>query len=177
MSKKLNDWLDEFVENGADASDVTEWPSNAGGGSGGIGFKDKCEITIDLNADSFPINNNNWDYIGNFYNIGGFVQIQNDIVTTNWVSASPFDLYLILEKNEANNQILAYLTGHGASDYQSISNVVVVYEGDVTDIQDTSELSNLPTVTFIIENSDYNNSILYKDSGSSEIKAGISIKY
>ncbi len=33
MSKKLNEWLDEFVENGADPSDVTTWPENAGGSS------------------------------------------------------------------------------------------------------------------------------------------------
>ena len=35
MSKKLNEWLDEFVENGANPSDVTNWPENAGGGDGG----------------------------------------------------------------------------------------------------------------------------------------------
>lgn len=33
MAKKLNDWLDEFVENGADATQVADWPENAGGGS------------------------------------------------------------------------------------------------------------------------------------------------
>ena len=31
MSKKLQEWLDEFIENGADASDVSNWPENAGG--------------------------------------------------------------------------------------------------------------------------------------------------
>ncbi len=36
MSKKLNEWLDEFVENGADANDVTSWPENAGGETGYI---------------------------------------------------------------------------------------------------------------------------------------------
>ena len=35
MAKKLNQWLDEFVENGADPSDVINWPENAGGGDGG----------------------------------------------------------------------------------------------------------------------------------------------
>lgn len=33
MSKKLNEWLDEFVENGADPSDVIAWPESAGGSS------------------------------------------------------------------------------------------------------------------------------------------------
>lgn len=32
MSKRLNEWLDEFIENGADPENVTEWPENAGGG-------------------------------------------------------------------------------------------------------------------------------------------------
>ncbi len=32
MSKKLNDWLDEFVENGASPNRVTEWPDEAGRG-------------------------------------------------------------------------------------------------------------------------------------------------
>lgn len=33
MPKKLNEWLDEFVENGADPSDVTAWPESSGGSS------------------------------------------------------------------------------------------------------------------------------------------------
>ena len=32
MAKKLNDWLDEFVENGANPKDVTDWPEEAGQG-------------------------------------------------------------------------------------------------------------------------------------------------
>ena len=37
MAKNFNQWLDEFVDNGADANDVTNWPENAGGGQGGSG--------------------------------------------------------------------------------------------------------------------------------------------
>lgn len=33
MAKDLNKWLDEFVENGADANNITEWPEEAGGGT------------------------------------------------------------------------------------------------------------------------------------------------
>ena len=33
MAKEFKDWVDEFVENGADAKDVTNWPENAGGSS------------------------------------------------------------------------------------------------------------------------------------------------
>lgn len=35
MGKNFNQWLDEFVDNGADAKDVTNWPENGGGGQGG----------------------------------------------------------------------------------------------------------------------------------------------
>ena len=31
--KKLSQWLDEFVENGADPAEVEDWPSQGGGGS------------------------------------------------------------------------------------------------------------------------------------------------
>ena len=34
MAKQLTEWLNEFVEKGADPSDITDWPENAGGGSG-----------------------------------------------------------------------------------------------------------------------------------------------
>lgn len=34
MAKKLEQWLDEFVENGVSPEDVTLWPQNAGGTSG-----------------------------------------------------------------------------------------------------------------------------------------------
>ena len=33
MAKELSKWLDEFIENGADATDVGNWPENAGGGA------------------------------------------------------------------------------------------------------------------------------------------------
>lgn len=33
MPKQLTNWLDEFVENGADPSDVIDWPENTGGGT------------------------------------------------------------------------------------------------------------------------------------------------
>lgn len=47
MAKDLNRWLDEFVENGADASDVVNWPENAGGGGG--------EVGVDTNGATYTI--------------------------------------------------------------------------------------------------------------------------
>lgn len=34
MAKELKDWIDEFVENGANPKDVTNWPEEAGGTGG-----------------------------------------------------------------------------------------------------------------------------------------------
>lgn len=54
MAKTLNKWLDEFVENGADANDVTNWPENAGGGeeyTPGTGIKITGEDTKTISID------------------------------------------------------------------------------------------------------------------------------
>ena len=49
MVKNLEQWLDEFVDNGADAKDVTNWPENAGSGSSKIKtVKAGQKIRIDL---------------------------------------------------------------------------------------------------------------------------------
>lgn len=49
MVKNLEQWLDEFVDNGADAKDVTNWPENAGGGASKIKtVKAGQKIRIDL---------------------------------------------------------------------------------------------------------------------------------
>lgn len=46
MAKQLNEWLNEFVENGADANDVSNWPENAGGSSYTAG--EGIDITDDV---------------------------------------------------------------------------------------------------------------------------------
>lgn len=49
MVKNLEQWLDEFVDNGADAKDVTNWPENAGGSASNIKtVKAGQKIRIDL---------------------------------------------------------------------------------------------------------------------------------
>ena len=52
MGKKFNQWLDEFVDNGANPKDVTNWPKNAGGGSytagNGITITDENVINADV---------------------------------------------------------------------------------------------------------------------------------
>ena len=55
MAKTLNKWLDEFVENGADASNITDWPENAGGGGGsdakGVNFVPVRGMSYKLGVD------------------------------------------------------------------------------------------------------------------------------
>lgn len=46
MAKTLNKWLDEFVENGADANNVTDWPENAGGGGDSTGLILGTELVV-----------------------------------------------------------------------------------------------------------------------------------
>lgn len=53
MAKKLNQWLDEFVSNGADPSNVTNWPENAGGD--GVTNTDLIAIIEFCNAGCDPI--------------------------------------------------------------------------------------------------------------------------
>lgn len=36
MAKEFKDWIDEFVEQGADPTDVTKWPKESGGGGGDL---------------------------------------------------------------------------------------------------------------------------------------------
>ena len=36
MAKEFKDWVDEFVEHGANPKNVVEWPEEAGGGSDSI---------------------------------------------------------------------------------------------------------------------------------------------
>ena len=49
MAKEFKKWIDEFVENGADAKDVTNWPENAGGGSSIIEVPANSRVTLNAN--------------------------------------------------------------------------------------------------------------------------------
>lgn len=75
MSKQFKDWLDEFVENGADADNVTEWPKNSGGSDSGstaidmygdysLNLQKFCEIIDELQIEWPGSNRNNVAEIG-----------------------------------------------------------------------------------------------------------------
>ena len=55
MVKEFKDWIDEFVEQGADPEKVTKWPENFGGGSGPIKLQEKTvspeKVSVEVFAD------------------------------------------------------------------------------------------------------------------------------
>jgi len=153
MAKKLNEWLDEFVENGADASDVTEWPENAGGGGSGdfVGFKEGSTITVNLNTDFFitiesldPGYTNTLCCLG-FYLQGGIVKVYED--------NEQDQLGIAFTLNEAKNQLLCCLSSRvaGGETYQWLTDFAVVAEGDFSNIQDGNYLSDIAEITTLPE--------------------------
>ena len=57
--------------------------------------------------------------------------------------------FIVVKKNGAENQLIASFGE--MSSYTSISNEVIIYEGDVSEMEDTSSiLSQLPTVEFTL---------------------------
>lgn len=139
MSKKFNDWLDEFVQQGADANDVSNWPENSSSG-GSIGFKEGSKVIVDFDQYSYIVSHHgglNATTVFELHSVndGGVVEYDSTITAT-----------MIIEANEAENQLVAYFATQG--DYQVLSNSVVIYEGDTTEIYNTSDLQDLPTVEF-----------------------------
>ena len=78
-------------------------------------------------------------------------------------------LYLVVEKNEENTQLIAYLAGREDM-YVKINQPVVIYEGDVSSLTDTSTIAEeLPeevifTVTSTNLESGYDRFVVYSDS-------------
>ena len=56
MVKEFKDWIDEFVEQGADPEKVTKWPEDFGGGSGPIKLQEKTvspeRVSIEVTPDT-----------------------------------------------------------------------------------------------------------------------------
>jgi len=140
MSKKFNDWLDEFVQQGADANDVSNWPENSSSG-GSIGFKEGSKVIVDFSQYNYVVSHHggtNVTVVFELHNVndGGIVEYDSMITAA-----------MVVEANEAENQLVAYFVVDGAY-YQVLSNSVVIYEGDTSNVYNTSNLQDLPTVEF-----------------------------
>lgn len=132
MVKNLEQWLDEFVDNGADAKDVTNWPENAGGGASKIKtVKAGQKIRIDLSKYTRPI----YSYRDRIELFSTLCVSKNDLGPIIDNSDSLFiygDMYyLSIMINQNRTQILCqagiYSSG---SKYDSLMPTTVIYESE-----------------------------------------------
>lgn len=113
MSKQLNQWLDEFIENGADATDVTNWPENAGG-----------EKTPEL-----QIINCNYSYIVNSYEplIEALEANGFDVdLTTNEFNERYNDVFfpLAASAESYDNRTIRFHSGYSSDNYIAIEGYI-----------------------------------------------------
>ena len=177
MAKKLQEWLDEFIENGAD-------PENAGGDSDDfVGFKEGSTITVNLNTDFFitiesldPGYTNLLCCLG-FYLPGGIVRVYED--------NEQDKLGIAFTLNGAKNQLLCCLSSRVAEGetYQWLTDFVVIAEGDFSNIQDGDHLSDIATITTLPEtiifaaNENLYGRVLTVDGWGTEAPTDVSAQY
>ena len=100
------------------------------------------KITVDFSQESIDIND--------YGDTGAGVTMSE--YSNIWLRQGEYKtLMLSITKNEANTQLVAHIED---DQYQVLSNEVVIYEGDVSEIYNTeSILAQLPTVEFTVPNS------------------------
>lgn len=132
MVKKLEQWLDEFVDNGADAKDVTNWPENAGGGASKIKtVKAGQKIRIDLSKYTKPIHSDQ-DRIKLFSTLhisendsGPIIDNIDSLFTYGNI------YYLSIMINQNRTQILCQAGIYsGGLKYDSLMPTTVIYESE-----------------------------------------------
>lgn len=141
MVKNLEQWLDEFVDNGADAKDVTNWPENAGGGASKIKtVKAGQKIRIDLSKYTKPIY-----YYEDFHNIREYLFSVSYVSKNNfgpivnnmdeyYEIIAPHGHYISMIVNQSRTQVLCQAgvcdySGDGIK-YDSLMPTTVIYESD-----------------------------------------------
>lgn len=148
MAKQLRDWLNEFVQNGADPNNVTDWPENAGSG-GGIDFSPLVAIeagqklVVDFSKGSYDI------VYRNDYDEGTYVS--NNVYTSNDFEYGT--LQIMVAANEDATQLVAYLTGY-YNNYVALTDQIVIYNGAaLTGEPSSTDLIDYawPTVEFTID--------------------------
>lgn len=134
MVKNLEQWLDEFVDNGADAKDITNWPKEAGGGASNIKtVKAGQKIRIDLSKYTRPIYSyTDTDRIELFSTLriskNDFGPIFDNIDS---LFTYGDNYYLAIRINQSHTQVLCqagiYSSG---SNYDSLMPTTVIYESE-----------------------------------------------
>lgn len=142
MAKNLEQWLDEFVDNGADTKDITNWPENAGGGASKIKtVKAGQKIRIDLSKYTKPI-----CYYEDFHNIQEYLFSVSYVFKNNFgpIVSSRNDYYEIVMPskqyfismiiNQSHTQVLcqAGVCDYSGNDikYDSLMPTTVIYESE-----------------------------------------------
>lgn len=141
MVKNLEQWLDEFVDNGADAKDVTNWPENAGGGASKIKtVKAGQKIRIDLSKYINPIR-----YYEDFHNANMYLFSVLNISKNNFGPIVSIDDYYNMPSptnehfismiiNQSHTQVLcqAGVCDYSGSviKYDSLMPTTVIYESE-----------------------------------------------
>lgn len=158
MAKEFKDWVDEFVENGANPKDVTNWPEEAGGGSytagNGITITKENVINADVKtlrvSDITALTNEQCEALN-----PADVVIENDedifIVTSK--NASNLNLVLILS-NEVNEAF--YLKDADSWEYDSMTTSIlgkfkIVYlYGTAGDIHHEEDIQKIIDGAFVM---------------------------
>ena len=141
MSKKFENWLDEFVQAGADPKDVTNW-SQGGSGSGiditpFVVMTETTPMYVDFSKHAMSISREGHEAINS---------IANDVIASPYAYFNNFGIQIV--PNESETQLIASIVGDYFN-YQDISTSVVIYEGDVNSFVSTEDiLEHLPTVAF-----------------------------
>ena len=140
MVKNLEQWLDEFVDNGADAKDVTNWPEEAGGGASNIKtVKAGQKIKIDLSKYTGLIRQ-----YEDFHNINMYLFSISSIFKKNFgpiVSSDDYyniittdEYFISMIINQSHTQVLCQAGvcdySGGVIKYDSLMPTTVIYESE-----------------------------------------------
>lgn len=140
MVKNFEQWLDEFVDSGADAKDVTNWPENAGGGTSNIKtVKAGQKIRIDLSKYTGPIlpyedfhNINRYLFSISSIFKKSFGPIVNSDDYYNIITTNQYFISMII--NQSHTQVLcqAGVCDYSGSviKYDSLMPTTVIYESE-----------------------------------------------
>lgn len=186
MAKELNKWLDEFVENGADPKNVTDWPEDAGGGGDGIlikTIKAGQKIRVDLSYYTNSIYQSDDDFHNSPMSLFATCSVNTEQIPISVLpSIIPDNYYFFWEKsylismiiNEARTQILCEMGYPDENNnYHSIMPATVVYESATPiayeDYQlPTEVMEQLPTIEAVVT-SDLVGKVLYIDNDYNSI--------